>query len=347
MELFEESQTEYDQEVTMKAILQDGYGPPEQVLKLATVERPTSDDTGVLIRVQATSVNTPDWVTVTGNPYVSRLKSGFRQPSTPVRGTDVSGVVEAVGKDVGDLKPGDHVFGSLWDNTLTTHPPGTFAEFTVAPASQLIKKPIGISFEEAAASVMSGITALTAIRDVGEVGPGTRVLINGASGGVGTFAVQIAKVLGAEVTGVCSTGNIDLVRSLGADHVLDYAAKDFTKGGPDYDVILDNVMNHPPSATAQALAPAGIFIPNSLGNKGGLFGGLPRMARAALTGRATTDVRFVTCVVDSENLHALGALLESGDIKVVVDRTYPLREAGDAVAYMLRHRARGKVIIGV
>jgi NADPH:quinone reductase-like Zn-dependent oxidoreductase len=253
--------------------------------------------------------------------------------------------VEAVGKNVTDLQPGDEVFGSLWDATLVTT--GAFAEFTVAPASQLIKKPVGLSFEEAAASVMSGLTALIAIRDVGRVGPGTRVLINGASGGVGTLAVQIAKALGAEVTGVCSTGNLELVRSLGADHVIDYTEEDFTRGEQRYDVILDNVMNHPPSATAQVLTPTGKLIPNSVGNAGGLFAGLPRMARAAVMGRGSTDVQFVTCVVNRENLDALATLLESGDVKVVIDKTYALSDAANAVAHMLGHHARGKVVIAV
>ena len=203
---------------TMKAIVQDGYGLPERVLKLEEVDRPSVGDDDILIRVVATSVNTPDWVTVAGVPRLLRLKSGLRQPSNPVRGSDVAGIVEAVGKNVTDLQAGDEVFGSSWDNAITTQA-GTFAEFTVAPASQLIKKPVSLTFEEAAASVMSGLTALIAMRDVGRVGPGTRVLINGASGGVGTFAVQIAKALGAEVTGVCGTRNLELVRSLGADHI--------------------------------------------------------------------------------------------------------------------------------
>src|SRR5918995_587455 len=325
-------------ENTMKAIVQQGYGRPEQVLELATLERPAVGDDDVLIRVGATSVNTPDWVTVTGVPYILRLKSGLRQPSTPVRGTDVAGVVEAVGTNVTDLQPGDEVFGSLWDDT----PIGTFAEFTVAPASRLIEKPATISFKEAAASVMSGLTALIAIRDVGQVGPGTTVLINGASGGVGTLAVQIAKALGAEVTGVCSTRNVDLVRSLGADHVIDY-----TRGERRYDVILDNVMNHPPSATARVLTPTGLLIPNSIGNTGRFFAGLPRMARAALIGRGSTRVQFVTCVVNRDNLTALATLLESGDVKVVIDKAYPLSDAASAIGHMLGHHARGKVAIVV
>ena len=329
----------------MKAMVQERYGAPELVLRLAEVDRPPVGDDDVLIRVRATSVNTPDWITVTGVPYILRLRFGLRKPSTPVRGTDIAGVVEAVGENVTDLQPGDEVFGSSWADSLAT--PGTFAEFTVAPASQLIKKPGRLSFEEAGGSVMSGLTALIAMRDVGMVGPGTRVLINGASGGVGTLAVQIAKALGAEVTGVCSTGNLELVRSLGADHVVDYTEEDFTRGEQRYDVILDNVMNHPPSATARVLTPTGMLIPNSIGNTGGLFAGLLRAARAALMGRGSTNVQFVTCVVNRENLDALAALLESGDLKVVIDKVYPLSEAANAVAHMLGHHARGQVVVAV
>jgi NADPH:quinone reductase-like Zn-dependent oxidoreductase len=329
----------------MKAISQERYGAPERVLRLDEIDPPAVGDDDVLIRVRATSVNTPDWITAAGVPYVLRLKSGLRRPRTPVRGTDVAGIVEAVGKNVTDLQPGDEVFGSSWANELAT--PGTFAELTVAPASQLIEKPVGLTFEEAAASVMSGLTALIAIRDVGTVGPGTRVLINGASGGVGTFAVQIAKALGADVTGVSSTRNLELVRSLGADHVIDYTAEDYTRADRRYDLILDNVMNHPPSKTAKVLSPAGILIPNSIGNTGGLLAGLPRMARAAVMGRGSTNMRFVALVVNRENLNALAALLESGDVRVVIDKVYPLGEAGNAVAHMLGHHARGKIAIAV
>jgi NADPH:quinone reductase-like Zn-dependent oxidoreductase len=328
---------------TTKAIVQEGYGA--RVLKLEEVDRPSVGD-DVMIRVRATSVNTPDWITVAGLPYLLRLKSGLRRPSNPVRGSDVAGFVEAVGKSVTDLQPGDEVFGSSWDAAISTQA-GTFAEFTVAPASQLIKKPVTLTFEEAAASVMSGLTALIAMRDVGRLGPGTRVLINGASGGVGTFAVQIAKALGAEVTGVCSTRNLELVRSLGADHVIDYTVQDFTRGPQRYDVVLDNVMNHPPSTTARMLTPNGMLIPNSIGNTGRFFAGLPRMARAAIMGRGSTEVQFVTCVVNRENLDALAALLESGDVKVVVDKTHALGETATAVAHMLGHHARGKVVVTV
>jgi NADPH:quinone reductase-like Zn-dependent oxidoreductase len=194
---------------------------------------------------------------------------------------------------------------------------------------------------------MSGLTALIAMRDVGSVGPGTRVLINGASGRVGTFAVQIAKSLGAKVTAVCGAANVELVRSPGADHLVDYTQEDFTRGERRHDLLLDNVLNHPPSATAHVLAPGGILIPNSVGNTGGLFAALPRMARAAIMARGSTYVRFVTCAVDRENLAAFVDLLESEAVRVVIDEVYPLDDAAAAVARMLGHHARGKVVVAI
>jgi NADPH:quinone reductase-like Zn-dependent oxidoreductase len=328
---------------SMKAIVQHGYGPPERVLRLEEVGRPPLGAEDALVRVRATSVNTPDWITVTGTPYALRLQSGLRGPRTPIRGTDVAGVVEAVGASVSDLAPGDEVFGSSWTGSLAT--PGTFAELAVVPAVQLIEKPAGLTFESAAAAVMSALTALTAIRDVAEAGPGTRVLVNGASGGVGSFAVQIAKALGAEVTGVSGPRNLELVRSLGADRAIDYAREDFTRGERRYDVILDNVLNHPPARTAGVLAPGGTLIPNSVGNTGGLLAGLPRVAMAALIGLGSTDVRSVELVVERENLEAVAALLESGEVEVLIDGVYSLGEAPAAVARMLGHHARGNVVI--
>src|SRR3954447_1553128 len=299
----------------MKAIVQERYGSAD-VLEAREIERPIISDGEVLIRVHAASVHLGDWILTTGSPYVMRFATGLRKPKNPVRGTDVAGVVEAVGPDVTDLRPGDEVFGSSWTGTRSTR--GTFAELTAVPASCLIAKPGGLSFEEAAASVMSGLTALAAMRTVGNVTPGMRVLINGASGGVGTFAVQIARSLGAEVTGVCGPRNLDLVRSLGADQVIDYTREDFTRGRARYDLVLDNVLNHPPSATARVLAPGGVFMPNSVGNTGGLFAGLPRMARAALMRLGSTNVRFVNWKVGRANLQSLATLLESGDVRVVI-----------------------------
>jgi NADPH:quinone reductase-like Zn-dependent oxidoreductase len=327
----------------MRAIVQSGYGAPQQVLRPAEIDPPEVGDDDVLIRVRATSVNTPDWITVAGIPYILRLRFGLRGPRRKVRGTDVAGIVEAVGPNVTDIAPGDEVFGSAWGGSLATT--GAFAELTVAPASKLIRKPPGLTFEEAAGSVMSGLTALIALRDVASVGPGTRVLVNGSSGGVGTFAVQIARALGAEVTGVCSTRNLELTRSLGAAHVIDYTHEDFTRGERRYDVILDNVLNHRPRTTTRALAPGGVFMPNSVGNTGGMFAGLLRMAGAVPLGLGSTSVKFVNCIVDRGTLEALSGLLESGDVKVVIDRSYPLDQAGEAVAHMLGHHARGKVVI--
>ena len=320
----------------MRAISQDSYGEPERVLRYEEIPVPAIGPGDVLIRMRATSVNTPDWATVTGVPYILRLAVGLRRPKVRVRGSDVSGVVEAVGQGVTDLAPGDEVFGSAL---------GTFAEYVVAPAAQLVKKPAGLGFTDAAASVMTGLAALTAMRDVAQVRAGTRVLINGASGGVGTMAVQIAATLGAEVTGVCGPRHAELVRSLGAHHVIDYTSEDFTRGQPRYDVVLDNVLNHPPKATARILAPGGLLIPNSLGYTGGLLAGLPRTARAVLMGLGRTKVRTVTPKVNHENLTALLRLLESGQVQVIVDRAYPLDQAAKAVAQVLEHHAGGKIAI--
>lgn len=248
-------------------------------------------------------------------------------------------MVEAVGRHVTDLTPGDEVFGSARA--------GAFAQYVAVPATRLVKKPAGLSFTDAAASVMTGLTALVAIRNVAKVGAGTRVLINGASGGVGTMGVQIAKVLGADVTGVCGTGNVELVRSLGADHVIDYTKDDFTRSGQRFDVVLDNVLNHPPKATARVLAPGGVLIPNSIGYTGGLLAGLPRTARAALMGLGSTTVRLVTPTYNHENLDALRTLLAAGEVRVVIHKVYPLDQAADAVTHMLERHPGGKIAIAV
>ncbi|MBO3732346.1 NAD(P)-dependent alcohol dehydrogenase [Glycomyces niveus] len=330
----------------MRAIVQERYGPPREVLGLKEIDRPEAGPGDVLVRVRAGSVNTPDWIAVTGVPYVLRLQGGLRKSPNVVRGSDLAGIVEAVGANVTDLAPGDAVFGSVWTSQFATA--GAFAEYTVAPAAQLAPMPEGVGFEEAAAAVMSGVTALCAMRDTVEVRKGMKVLVNGASGGVGTFAVQIAAHYGAEVTGVCSGANAELVRELGARHVVDYNEDDFTRSGERYDVILDNVLNHPPRRTARALAPGGVLIPNSIGNSGGLLAGLGRMAGAKLlgmTGRA--DVRFSPSVTNRENLTAIGELLASGAVRSVVDRAYPLEETPAAVAHMFTHRARGNIVITV
>lgn len=329
----------------MTAVVQTGYGTPETVLQLDMVDRPQPGHGEVLIRMCATSVNTPDLVAVTGEPGILRLRAGLRRPSVAVRGSDLAGFVAQVGASATGLQPGDEVFGSVWNNQAV-QAPGTFAEFAVAPAGQIIAKPRGVTFEQAAASVMAGLTALIGMRDVADVDPRSRVLINGASGGVGSFAVQIARWLGAEVTGVCSTANVEFVRSLGAHHVIDYTKTNFTESNERYDVVLDNVMNHPPAATARAVTRGGIFIPNSIGTAGGTLAGLPRMARSALTGlRPSVDVRRISYKVDRALLADLARLLESDTITVAVDRAYPLDAAAQAVSHMLGHHARGKIAI--
>ena len=325
----------------MRAVVQDGYGAPERVLRLEEIPVPPIGADDVLIRMQATSVNPPDWAIITGVPYIGRLSSGLRRAKRPIRGSDIAGVVQAVGARVSDLAPGDEVLG-----TTGLARAGAFAQYVAAPAAQLVKKPAGLTFTDAAATVMAGLAALVAMRDVAQVRAGTRVLINGAGGGVGTMTVQIAKVLGAEVTGVCGTPRtIDLVRSLGADHVIDYTREDFTQSGLRFDVVLDNVLNHPPKATARVLAPGGMLIPNSFGYSGGLFAGLPRLARAVLMGFGSTTVKTVSPGLNRENLTALVRLLESGAVRVVIDKTYPLGQAADAVAHMLGHHAGGKIAI--
>ena len=254
----------------MRAIVQRCYGSPE-VLESADVDRPVVGDDDVLVRVRAASVHPGDYFIMTGEPYVVRLAFGLRRPRHPIPGRDLAGVVAAVGKDVADLQPGDEVFG--WSTT------GTLAEYACVPADQLVRTPANLSAGQAAAVPTSGLTALQALRDIAHVQPGQAVLITGASGGVGTFAVQIAKALGAEVTGVCSTRNVELVRSVGADHVIDYTRTDFTRTGLRYDVIFDSVEAQSLSEVRRALTPTGTLIPNS-GRGGRWVGPLGRIVKA-------------------------------------------------------------------
>ena len=328
----------------MNAILQSRYGDPEQVLSLGQIDPPVPGEGEVLVQVRATSVNTPDWIAVLGVPYALRAVTGLLGPVSPVRGSDVAGVVKAAGPGVDDLAPGDEVFGSLWSGAFARGAPGTFCEETVVPARQLAKKPRRLSFEEAAGAVMSGVTSLQAMRDVARVGEGTRVLVNGASGGLGTFAIQIAKALGATVTGVCSGRNIDLVSSLGADHVIDYTREDYTRGEARYDVIMDNVMSRSPRLSARVLADGGRLIPNSIGSNRWV-GSLPEMILGRLLhARQRPSVEYAP---SRQNLDALAQMLEAGSVRVVIDEVFPLHNAGKAVASMASRRARGKVVIGV
>lgn len=344
----------------MKAIVQHGYGAPEEVLRLGDLPDPTPGPGEVLVAMRATSVNTPDWITTTATPAVIvRPQAGWRTPRKPVRGTDIAGVVVAVGDGVDDLPPGTEVMGSTWAGSLRRGY-GTFAELTVARADRLIPKPGWLPFGEAAASVMSGNTARTALCEVADIGPGTTVLVNGASGGVGTFAVQIAAALGAFVTGVCSGRNAALVTGLGAQDVIDRTTTDFTTVGRRFDVVLDNVLNHPLRRIGRVVADGGLLIPNSVGPTdgplGGLLAGLPRMLGGMalgatplkhLVGLGHLRVATATEQPSREALAAVVDLLASKDVRPVVAATYPLEKAPAAVAHMLSHRARGNVVIEV
>ena len=324
----------------MKAIVQDEYGTPD-VLRVEEVERPQLADGGVLVRVRAAGVNPPDIAGVTGVPYIARAAIGLRRPRTRVRGCDLAGVVEQVGSDVAGLRVGDEVFGEV-------HPQcGAFAEVAAATPDQLVHKPAGLTFEEAAAVPMSGLTALRALRDVAGVRPGQKVLITGAGGGIGTFAVQIAKAMGAEVTGVCSTGKLELVRSLGADHVVDYTREDFTEGPDRYDVVLDNVLRHTLTQLVRVVNREGTLIPN-----GGQFwkrwmgGAGVIMIKAPLLSLVVPQrVRSVRLSQKREGLLALTELIESGRIKPVLGRTYPLGQTPAALADFAEGHARGKLVI--
>lgn len=322
----------------MGAIVQYRYGSP-MVLESADVDLPAVGDGDVLVRVRAASVHPGDYFVMTGEPYVVRLVFGLRRPRHPIPGRDLAGVVAAVGKDVTDLQPGDEVFG--WSTT------GTLAQYACVPADQLVRTPTSLSAAQAATVPTSGLTALQALRDVARLHPGQRVLITGASGGVGTFAVQIAKTLGTEVTGVCSTRNVDMVRSLGADHVIDYTRTDFTRTGLRYDVILDNVEAQTLAAVRRALAPTGTLIPNS-GRGGRWVGPLGRIVKARARSPFTRQtLQPLFSVEKRRDLLELADLLEAGQLKPVIDRTYPLSEAADALRYVGAGHTRGKVVVTI
>ena len=314
----------------MKAILQDRYGPPE-ALRLAEIEKPVVGDGDLLLRVHAAGVNPLDWHYVRGAPYVARMAMGMPKPKVRIRGVDVAGRVEAVGKDVKHLRPGDDVFG--WCD-------GAFAEYASAPEDHFVAKPPNMTYGEAAAVPVAGITALQGLRDVGKLQAGQRALINGAAGGVGTFAVQIAGSFGAEVTGVCSSRNVDLVKSIGADHVIDYTREDFTKGGERYDVILDNAGSHSLSAVRRALTAGGTLVYNSGAS-------MRRIAMAQLLSRMGQKVFTFLAKLNHDDLVVIGSLIESGKLRAAIDRTYPLYETAAAVAYVEAGHARGKVVVTV
>jgi NADPH:quinone reductase-like Zn-dependent oxidoreductase len=326
---------------TMKAIVQDVYGTAD-VLELREIDKPTIGANEVLVRVRAAGVNPADWAIVGGLPYIARPIYGMGKPKNRVRGTDVAGEVEAVGAGVTRFRPGDEVFG--WSGGLG----GAFAEYASVAEDALVAKPAKLTFEQAAAVPMAGTVALLAVRDHGKVQAGQKVLVNGASGGIGTFAVQIAKSLGAEVTGVTSTRNVDLVRSIGADHVIDYTKEDFAQTGQRYDFILDNVANRSLSDLRRALTPKGTLVPNGGGFDHRWIAGGGRLIRAKASFAFGTQ-RVATFVASSkqENLSALTDLIEAGKVTPVIDRTYPLSETPRAIGYVGEGHARGKVVIKV
>jgi NADPH:quinone reductase-like Zn-dependent oxidoreductase len=330
--------TEVTQSTRMQAIVQDTYGTAA-VLRERDVARPEIGPGQVLVRVRAAGVNIADWAVMSGLPYIARPVYGMRKPKHAIRGTDVAGTIEAVGPGVTRFKVGDEVFG--WCV-------GSFANFAAASEDGLAIMPANLTFEEAASVPMAGLVALLALRDHGKVKPGEMVLINGASGGIGTFAIQIAKSMGADVTGVCSTRNVELVRSLGADNVIDYTKEDFTKGAWVYDFILDNVANHSLTELRHVLAPAGMLVPNGggFGNRWMASGG--RLVRAAVLFRfGDQELGNFLLSQKLEDLLVLKGLIETGKVTPVMDRAFTLSETGQAINHVATGHARGKVAITV
>jgi NADPH:quinone reductase-like Zn-dependent oxidoreductase len=326
-------------ETTMKAIVQDAYGSAD-LLKLADVDRPVPKDDEVLVRVHAAGVERGVWHLMTGLPYLLRIAGfGLRRPKNPVRGREVAGVVEAIGKDVTRFRPGDAVMGIG---------EGTFAEYVRAREDKLVPKPASLTFEQAAVVPISAATALQAVRDQGKVQAGQKVLVIGASGGVGSFAVQFAKAFGAEVTGVASTAKLDLVRSIGADHVIDYTREDVADGRQRYDVILDIGGNRSLSHLRRALTPRGTLV--LVGGEGGdrWTGGMGRQVRAVATSSfARQNMRMFINKERHDHLQRVAELVEAGKVTPVVDRTYPLSAAPEAIRYLEQGQARGKLVVTV
>jgi NADPH:quinone reductase-like Zn-dependent oxidoreductase len=323
---------------TMQAILRPRYGSAH-VLELGEVGKPELVDDGVLVRVRAASVNQVDWYGMTGTPWFSRVELGLRKPKSPLLGTDFAGTVEAVGKDVTDFQPGDDVFGGR---------SGAFAEYVCARKG-VARKPENVSFEEAAAVPVAALTALQALRDKGHIEQGQKVLVNGASGGVGTFAVQIAKALGAEITAVCSTKNVDRMRSLGADRVIDYTREDFTRSGGRYDLLLDVAGSKSWSQCKRVLAPRAIVVLVG-GRKGsnrmlGPLGHAIRMWLGSLGSRRKAV--FFVAKFNRDDMNVLAELLESGKVAPVVERSYPLSETPDAIRHVGEGHPQGKIVIAV
>jgi NADPH:quinone reductase-like Zn-dependent oxidoreductase len=327
-----------DQTELMKAIVHRCYGSPD-VLEFEDIEKPAAADNEVLVRVHAASVNPLDWHFMRGSPYLMRLGSGLGTPSDASLGVDFAGTVEAVGENVKQFKPGDEVFGGKR---------GAFAEYvTIREDRALALKPANVTFEQAASVPIAAITALQALRDKGKIKPGQKVLINGASGGVGTFAVQIAKSFGAEVTGVCSTRNVEMVRSIGADHVFDYTQEDYTESGQRFDLILDMVGNHSLLANRRVLNPEGIFV--IIGGPKGqwlapLMGPIKAMILSPFVGQ---EFVMILAKLRKDDLAILGDLMQAGKVTPVIDRRYPLSEVPAAIRYSEEGHARGKIVINM
>ena len=317
----------------MKAIVYTQYGSPD-VLQLKEVEKPTPKGNEVLIKVYAASANPADWHLMRAEPFLARLAGGLLKPKNTRLGADVAGRVEAVGSNGTQFQVGDEVFGELSLNAL-----GSFAEYVCAPAALLALKPANLTFEQAAAVPLAAFTALQGLRDKGQIRPGQKVLINGASGGVGTFAVQIAKSFGTEVTGVCSTRNLELVRSLGADHVIDYTKTDFTRTGQHYDLIFDAVGNRSVADIRRALTPTGICSVAG-------FTTMARLFQIMLLGGKKIGM-METAQANQKDLLVIKELLEAGKVVPVIDCSYPLAETAEAIRYLETGRARGKVVITV
>jgi NADPH:quinone reductase-like Zn-dependent oxidoreductase len=323
----------------MKAIAYHAYGPPADVLRLEDVDRPPLRPDAVLVRVRAAAVNPYDWHFVRGKPYFMRLMAGLRAPKQHVLGVDFAGVVEDVGRAVTTLERSDEVYG-MWH--------GAFGEYLSAPESEIALKPKRLSFGLAAAVPLAGLTALQGLRDAGQVRSGHKVLIIGASGGVGTFAVQIAKHLGAHVTGVCSTRNVDLVRSLGADAVIDYTRQDFAASGTTYDVIFQLGGMHSPSHCRRALTPKGRLVLSSGDSHGRWIGPMGRVIRAMLLSPFVSQTLVPLQAKRSKaDLQTLAELIDAGKLEPVIDRTYPLDQVPEAVGYVEQGHSRGKVLIAI
>ena len=335
----------------MKAIVQDRYGSPD-LLELREVDEPVAGDDQVLVRVRAASVHADVWHAVRGQPYVLRIMgSGLRKPKNRVPGTDLAGHVEAVGRNVTRFRPGDEVFGqsvgaNLWGNG------GTYAEYAAVPEARLELKPANLTFEQAAAVPTSGPIAVQGLRDEGRIQAGQTVLINGAGGGVGTFAVQLAKAYGADVTGVDGTGKLDTLRSIGADRVVDYAQEDFTRSGERYDLILDIPGNHPWSDLKRALTPEGTYVligHDQYGRAGRRWiGSLGRFAKLLVMSSFVSQLHGLRGAKDpGDRLVLLKELIEAGKITPVIDRTFSLSEVPEAIRYLETGQAQGKVVITI